>query len=97
MTCMLSNAFRIASRYIRQECSISCATAVCILSVGRHANWASKWATFTLGLTMIRTLKIDDINPRDDADYVLNKVREFLNSCDPHTTRPDLKIKSAEK
>jgi hypothetical protein len=44
---------------------------------------------------MIRTLKIEDINSRDDTDYVLNKIREFLNSCDP-SDRPDLKISVAQ-
>jgi hypothetical protein len=46
---------------------------------------------------MIRTLKIEDIHPRNDTDYVLNKIREFLNSCDPGVDRPDLKISAAER
>jgi hypothetical protein len=45
---------------------------------------------------MVRTMKIEDVNPRRDVDYILNKVREFLNSCDPQD-RPDIKMTVAAR
>lgn len=43
---------------------------------------------------MVIQLKIDDINPRLDDTYVLQRVQKFLDECDPDD-RADLKIERA--
>lgn len=43
---------------------------------------------------MIITLKIEDINPRVDDQYVLQRVQQYLDECDPDD-RADLKIDRA--
>jgi len=40
---------------------------------------------------MIVTLKITDINPREDVIWVVEEVKAYLNRCAPED-RPDLKI-----
>jgi hypothetical protein len=43
---------------------------------------------------MIVTLKIEDVNPRSDEQYVLKRIREYLDTCDPDE-RIDVKISRA--
>jgi hypothetical protein len=38
---------------------------------------------------MVIIMRIDDINPRKDKHYVLTRISEFLDNCDPDE-RPDI-------
>lgn len=45
---------------------------------------------------MIRTLKLEDVNPRNDTATIQRRVQEFLDSCDPDA-RVEISLEVAER